>query len=155
MHVARLSGLNPDPSANTIGDVSTDHSARVRSITASPASRVPAPLSSKPSSFTTISAVLLSLLPSISPTMSDSGADSMAATSTAVAGAVPATAVPATETPRSLSMRTNSWAAPSAGSFAFNGSRSTRESLAMRASYGPASSPATPGPQLGAKYSSS
>ena len=49
-----------------------------------PASRVPAALSSKPSSFTSISAVLLSLLPSISPTMSDSGADWIAASSTAV-----------------------------------------------------------------------
>ena len=72
-------------------------------MTASPPSRVPGAASVTPSSLTTSSAVLLSLLPSISATTDDSGAESTDAISTAPAGDVPDVASPSTTMPRSSS----------------------------------------------------
>ena len=127
----------------------------VEVIAARPASRVPWRWRDSPISLTSSSAVLLSLLASISWTTSLSGSDWIDASSVPSAGAWPTPAPPDTTTPRSASRRTNSRAAASLGSSDRNSSPSTRESFAISASYGPPSNPATPAPQPGAKNSSS
>jgi hypothetical protein len=104
---------------------------------------------------TTSSAVLLSELVSISATTSVSGADWIDAISATSAGACPVDGAPTTVTPRSVSILVSSSAAARAGSSERSSAPRTRESLAIRASYGPASTPATPTPQPGANRSSS
>ena len=110
--------LSPEPSSTTMPVVSTPSCWSVAVIAAAPASVLPAAPECTPISFSSISAVLLSLVVIISAMTPGSGTEAMLATLVALLGAVPVLTSPAIDTPRSRSRRASSSPAPALGSLA-------------------------------------
>ena len=95
--VTRLSRLRPDPSSGRTPSIGTPQDRSVRSSgVQGRRSRVPIAESATPSSFSSISAVLLSLVVSISATIASSVADWIEAISAAAGSATPTSQPPPT-----------------------------------------------------------
>ncbi len=154
-HVSRFSLLNPDASTRRTPSIGRPHPRSVASTTLRPPATVPSPLSATPSSLSNISAVSSSLVMSISRTTLSIGTDWTEASTPSPSPAVPVSHPCDTLTPRLFNKRTNSRAAARLGSLCRPERPSTRASLTMSASYGPASTPATPSPHDGISHSSS
>ncbi|MTB17803.1 MAG: hypothetical protein F2919_07435 [Actinobacteria bacterium] len=151
--VNRLSSESPEPSATVTPSIGTPHDCSVAFTTASPAMLVPEPPFASPISFRSISAVLLSLVTSISLMIDDSGLDRIEAIVVALVERPDLPTLPII-TKRSCNSLVNTFAAPIAGSLAALVSDS-RESFTNNPAIGPASTNFTSGVQLGAYHSSS
>ena len=158
LHVSRSLRLSPEPSSSATPSSGTCQAPSVFQISCNPATRVPSPRPASPISFTSNSAVLLSLVCSSSSTTSARGAESTAP-STATdssAGATPLRLRPVTAMLRACSNRMNCRAADWFGLKPIVLSANVRPSLTISASYGPASVPSTwSGPHDGTANSSS
>ena len=116
--MARSDRSSPEPS--TVARPASGRSIEARSdrTTAIPFTVEPRPPRRRSSSFTSISAVWLSLSRSISPTSSPTFAESMVARRAEAGGAAPSAALPSTSTPRARNSAVNSAAAAVAGAAA-------------------------------------
>ena len=144
-HVRRSLRLSPEPSSSSTPSSGTCHAASVFQISCNPATRVPSPRTANPISFTSSSAVLLSLVCNSSSTTSASGAESTPPSTVTdpSAGAAPLRLRPVTAMLRACSNRMNWRAADWFGLNPIVLSANVRPSLTISASYGPASVPST------------